>query len=180
MVKVKEVAFKVGSVMVGVTHIDIKESAEELEVYLRQQKNARIKERVQALYLIKVQHLDICAIAKTLGKHRSTVQRWLADYRSGGIDAFVKFGTSTGRTKVIPNWAVESLKKQLEQPDGGFQRYTQIQHWLDKVLGVQAEYATVHYLTRYRLKAKLKVPRPRNIKQDEQKLEAFKKTLATT
>jgi len=32
--------------MAGITHIDIKESAEELEAYVRQQKNARIKERV--------------------------------------------------------------------------------------------------------------------------------------
>lgn len=159
--------------MAGVTHIDIKESAEELEAYVRQQKNARIKERVQALYLIKVEHIDICAIAKTLGKHRSTVQRWLADYRLGGIDAVVEFGTSTGRTKVIPNWAVESLLKQLEQPDRGFQRYTQIQHWLDTVLGVQAEYATVHYLTRYRLKAKLKVPRKKQHKTRPAKTRGF-------
>ena len=110
--------------MAGITPIDIKESAEELEAYVGQQKKVRIKERVQALYLIKVQHMDLWTIAKTLGKHRSTVQRWLADYRFGGIDAVVKFGTSTGRQKVIPNWAVESLKKQLEQPEGGFQRYT--------------------------------------------------------
>jgi len=39
--------------MAGVTHIDIKESVEELEAYIRQEKNARIKQRVQALYLIR-------------------------------------------------------------------------------------------------------------------------------
>ncbi|MEH1845360.1 MAG: hypothetical protein V7L25_10275 [Nostoc sp.] len=49
--------------------------------------------------------------------------------------------------------------------------------WLDITLGVEAEYATVHHLARYRLKAKLKVPRPRNRKQDEEKLKALKKTL---
>lgn len=125
--------------MTGGTHIDIKEGAEELEVDVRQQKTARIKERVQALYLIKVQHMDICTIAKTLGKHRSTIQRWLADYRLGGIDAVVELGTSTGRTRLIANWAVASLKQQLEQPEGGFESYIQIQQWLDTVLGVQAE-----------------------------------------
>ena len=132
--------------MAGVTHIDIKESAQELEAYVRQQKNARIKERVQALYLIKVQHMGICAIAKTLGKNRSTVQRWLADYRLGGIDAVVEFGTSTGRTRVIPNWAVESLKKQLKEPEMGFASYKQIQQWLNTVLGIEVQYATVHNL----------------------------------
>jgi len=163
--------------MTGVVHIKIRESVEELEGLVRQQKNARLKERIQALYLIKSQEMKVSAIAKILGKHRGTVHRWLADYRQGGIKAVVEFGTSSGRRRAIPDWAVSSLKQQLEQPEGGFQRYTQIQKWLDITLGVEAEYATVHHLARYRLKAKLKVPRPRNRKQDEEKLKAFKKTL---
>lgn len=166
--------------MTGVVHINIQESVEELEGLVHQQKKARLKERLQALYLIKAQELKVSAIAKILGKHRGTVHRWLADYREGGIEAVVEFGTSSGRKRAIPDWAVSSLKKQLEEPEGGFQRYTQIQHWLDITLGVQAEYATVHYLARYRLKAKLKVPRPRNLHQDKQKLEAFKKTSVMT
>ncbi len=165
--------------MAGVTQIEIQESVEELEELLREQKKSRCKERIQALYLIKGQKMSVSEIAKLLGRHRGTVQRWLADYRQGGIETVVEFGTSSGRKRVIPPWAVSSLEKQLEQPDGGFQRYTQIQQWLDSTLGVEAEYATVHHLVRYRLKAKLKVPRPRNKKQDEEKLEAFKKTLAT-
>ncbi len=166
--------------MAGMIHIDIKETVEELERLVRQQKDTLLLVRIQALYLIKAQGMSVCAIAKTLGKHRATVQRWLADYREGGISQMLEFGTSTGRTRIIPSWAVESLKKQLENPSGVFKRYTQVQHWLDTVLGVQAEYATVHNLVRYKLKAKLKVPRPYNCKQDEQKLEAFKKTLAMT
>lgn len=125
--------------MTGVVHINIQESVEELEGLVRQQKNTRIKERLQALYLIKAQDLKMSAIAKILGKHRGTVHRWLADYREGGIEAVVEFGTSSGRKRAIPDWAVSSLKKQLEEPEGGFQRYTQIQHWLDITLGVQAE-----------------------------------------
>ncbi len=104
----------------------------------------------------------------------------MADYREGGIKAVLEFGTSPGRARVIPDWAVSSLKKQLEQAEGSFQRYTQIQQWLDSSLGVQAEYATVHNLARYKLKAKLKVPRPCSQKQDKEKLEAFKKTSETT
>ena len=129
--------------MVGVTHIDILESVEELEALVRQEDNVRLKERLQALYMIKNQGISVCAIAKILGKHRSTVQRWLADYRKTGIETMLEFGLSPGRTRVIPNWAVESLKKQLEQPEIGFAGYKQIQHWLGKVLGIEAEYATV-------------------------------------
>ena len=50
--------------MTGVVHIDIQESVEELESLVRQQKNARLKERVQALYLIKAQQMNVCAIAR--------------------------------------------------------------------------------------------------------------------
>lgn len=166
--------------MAGVTHIEILESVEELETLVRQQKNARLKERIQTLYLLKAQGMSVGESAKTLGKHRATLQRWLADYRSGGIDQMLEFGASTGRTRIIPSWAVESLKKQLEDPSGVFKRYTQVQQWLDTVLGVKADYATVHNLVRYQLKAKLKVPRPHNCQQDKQKLEAFKKTSLTT
>ncbi|MFH7029561.1 MAG: transposase [Heteroscytonema crispum UTEX LB 1556] len=165
--------------MAGITHIEIQESTNELEALLRQQDNARLKQRVQVLYMIKTQKISVSAIAKILGKHRGTVQRWLADYREGGMDRMLEFGVSPGRTRVIPNWAVESLNKQLAEPEIGFPGYKQIQSRLATVLGVEAEYATVHHLVRYRLKAKLKVARPRNCKQNTQKLEDFKKNSAT-
>ncbi|MGH8001148.1 MAG: hypothetical protein ACREPR_17400 [Brasilonema sp.] len=49
--------------MAGVTHIEIQESVEELEALVRQQNNARLKERLQALYMIKNQGITVCAIA---------------------------------------------------------------------------------------------------------------------
>lgn len=45
--------------MAGVTHIDIQESVEELESLVRQQTNLRLKERLQALYLIKNQGIGV-------------------------------------------------------------------------------------------------------------------------
>ncbi|MEH2414952.1 hypothetical protein [Nostoc sp.] len=47
--------------MAGVTHIEIEESVEELEELLRHQKQYRLKERIQALYLIKGQEMSVCA-----------------------------------------------------------------------------------------------------------------------
>jgi transposase len=166
--------------MSGVVHIEIQESVEELESFVRQQNNPRLKERLQALYMIKNQGLSVSASAKILGRHRSTVQRWLAGYRQTGIKGLLQFEVSPGRTKTIPNWAVESLKKKLEDPEMGFAGYKEIQQWLSQVLGIEAKYATIHHLVRYRLKAKLKVPRPKNCKQDQEKKEAFKKTWVTT
>lgn len=149
---------------------------EELEKHLLKQKNPRLKERIQALYLLKGRQMtSVIEIAGVLGRHRATVQRWLAAYRQGGIEAMLEFKFSPGRKPIIPQWAVGSLEKQLEQPQG-FKRYTQVQMWLETTLGVKATYATVHHLTRYKLKAKLKASRPRNYKQAKDQLEQFKKT----
>ena len=76
--------------------------------------------------------------------------------------------------------AAESLKKRLADPEPGFGSYTQVQQWLSETLNVEAEYATVHHLVRYRLGAKLKAARPVHTKQDPEAREGFKQPSATT
>ncbi|WP_324976990.1 helix-turn-helix domain-containing protein [Nostoc sp.] len=41
---------------------------------------------------------NLSAIAKILGKHQGTVQRWLAHYRDGRIKGILEFGMSLGRS----------------------------------------------------------------------------------
>lgn len=75
---------------------------------------------------------------------------------------------------------MSSLKRRLDDPEGGFGSYTQVQQWLSETLDIEAEYATLHHLVRYRLNAKLKAARPVHAKQNPEALEAFKQTSATT
>lgn len=167
--------------MSGVTSIEVKESEQELEQLLQEQTNGKMKERLQVLYLLKLpQASSISQIAKVIGKDRGTVQRWLGIYRDQGLDALLEVKKSPGRPRVIPEWAVASLKRRLEQAESGFKSYSEVQQWLVDMLGVTAEYRTVHETVRYRLKAKLKTGRPTHSKQDQIKLEAFKKTLLRT
>ena len=70
---------------------------------------------------------------------------------------------------------LSQLQEQLQQAQG-FKSYGQIQHWLEQRFGKAVKYKTVYKTVRYRLHAKLKVPRPRSIKQDEQSVSLFKKT----
>jgi hypothetical protein len=72
------------------------------------------------------------------------------------------------------------LWKRLQEPDNGFASYGAIQQWLSQTLGVEAEYHAVYQMTRYRLKAKLKVVRPQHYKQDLEQRSAFKKTSLLT
>ena len=87
---------------------------------------------------------------------------------------------SPGGVRVIPQWAETALAKRLQEPEHGFKSYGQVQQWLAEKLGVEAEYHAVYQMTRYRLKAKLKVARPQNRKQDTEQRAAFKQTLNST
>ena len=167
--------------MVGVTSIDVPESLDNLTQRLRQAETATIKERLQVLYWLKQDNPpSISAIAKALGKHRSTIQTWLSKYRYGGVAAMLEIKKSPGGVRVIPQWAEATLAKRLLDPHHGFSSYGQVQQWLLETLGVEAQYHAVYQMTRYRLKAKLKVARPQNYKQNTEQRSGFKKTLPMT
>jgi hypothetical protein len=87
---------------------------------------------------------------------------------------------SLGGVRVIPQWAEEALAKRLQDPNHGFSSYGEVQQWLAQTLGIEAQDHAVYQMTHYRLKAKLKVARPQNSRQNLQQREAFKKTLLMT
>ncbi|MBM0740764.1 helix-turn-helix domain-containing protein (plasmid) [Phormidium sp. CLA17] len=168
--------------MAGVSAIAIKESLEELGTRLRAVEQPILKERLQVLYWLKQAHApSVSQIAIAIGRHRGTVQKWLALYRAQGLEALlVVKPTPGGGNRVIPMWAEVALAKRLQEPSNGFSSYGKVQQWLLESLGVEAEYHAVYQMTRYRLKAKLKVARPQNIKQNRVQREAFKQTSQTT
>jgi len=161
--------------MAGTSGLVIEESKEQLEGMLKKEKNLKMQQRLQVLYLMQSEKMPINKIGVSMGKHRATIHRWLEQYQSGGIAEMLSIKKPTGRPRKIPQWAEKSLEKQLEKPEG-FKSYGQIQRWLETTLGITAAYRTVHELTRCRLKAKLKVGQKPSPKQDREKIEAFKKT----
>ena len=86
---------------------------------------------------------------------------------------------SPGGVRVIPQWAENALAKRLQESNG-FQSYYAVQQWLAETLGIEAEYHAVYQMTRYRLKAKLKVARPQNSLQNSEQREALAPTSLTT
>ena len=167
--------------MVGVTSIEVQESLDNLTQRLGQAETATIKERLQVLYRLKQDNPpSISAIAKALGKHRSTIQTWLSLYRYGGVAAMLEIKKSPGGVRVIGQWAEATLAKRLLDPHHGFSSYGEVQQSLSETLAVEAQYHAVYQMTRYRLKAKLKVAREQNYKQNTQQRSGFKKTLPMT
>jgi transposase len=156
--------------------IEISESVEYLDKSLRHARSAKQKERLQMLWWLKsgqvTQHQEL---AQRLGRNGSTVTRWLAKYRKGGLHELLEAKVSRGKAWEIEGEMLEQLQARLEQSEG-FKSYSEIQQWLATQFGKVVNYKTVYKTVRYRLKAKLKVPRPQSSKQDPTAVEQFKKT----
>jgi transposase len=167
--------------MVGMTSVEIKESLEELAVLLKSAKTPKEKERLQVLYWLRQDNPpNILTIAHAIGNHRNTLQTWLMQYRSGGVEAMLLVKKSPGGVRVIPQWAEDALLKRLQNPEHGFESYGAVQQWLSDTLGIESEYHAVYQMTRHRLNAKLKVARPQHCKQDPARREAFQQTSPMT
>jgi putative transposase len=81
---------------------------------------------------------------------------------------------SSGRSRKIDREIEKCLVEELKDPEG-FISYGEVQQWLKLMWDVEISYTGVHKMVRYRLKSKLKVPRPCHIKQKEGVVESFKK-----
>jgi transposase len=156
--------------------LDISESAQHLEAQLKTARTASDKERLQMLWWLKTgqltQHQEI---AQRLGRDLSTISRWLQRYRQGGLTALLEVKVAPGQPPKISPEVFAALKTQLDSVSG-FSSYGEIVIWLKTYHHVEVSYATVYYWVHYRLKAKLKVPRPTSAQQDPAAVELFKKT----
>ena len=159
----------------GKLKIEISESIEILSDLLKQEKDLKKKERIQALYWIKSNLVEsVENLAALSRKHRTTVSRWLSSYREGGIETMLDIYKSSGRKPDIPLEIQQALINELTEQEG-FSSYKEIQIWLYTVHDLDVSHIVVHDTVRYRLKAKLKVPRRSNVKKDANAEVEFKK-----
>ncbi len=161
--------------MSGVLKIEIAESVETLKEKLKKERNSRNQHKIQVLYWLKTKQAEsVEHLAVLTGKHRTTISRWLSQYRAGGIEELLLLKKSSGRSRVIPPEIEAKLQEELKDKEG-FSSYKEIQTWLKVCGDLEVDYRLVHKLVRYRLKGKLKVPRPVHVKQEPEAVETFKK-----
>lgn len=155
--------------------IDISESLEELEKALKHTNSASSKERLQMLYWLKSgQVTSRRSLAERLGRDEATITRWIRKYRDGGRLSLLSVKHAPGKVSSVKGEELKQLKERLKDPQG-FHSYSQIQQWLSTKLEVNIAYKTVYQLIRYKLGAKLKVPRPKSLKQHPESQSHFKK-----
>lgn len=156
-------------------NIEITESEEELKKRLQTARLANQKEQLQMLWWLKTGQVNKQQeLGKRLGRDTSTVTRWLQKYRLGGLPSLLEIKKAPGAKRKINDDAIAALDIELKT-EKGFSSYGAIVEWLKQEHGLDVEYGTVYAWVRYRLGAKLKVPRPQSYKQDEELVSEFKK-----
>ena len=161
--------------MASILRLEILETAQELKDLLTHQKSSRIKERLQALYLYKIGKLTSRRdLAQAVGRDEATLSRWFHKYRCEGLDGLLEQKGRRGRKPEISKEALDKLKHRLADPEG-FNSYGEIRVWLQENCNIETAYHVVYKTVRYRLKSKLKVPRPQSSKVDLEEQEHFKK-----
>jgi Transposase and inactivated derivatives len=89
---------------------------------------------------------SVLSVAVRVGKHRTTIQRWLSSYRSGGIAELLYQKPRSGRPRIMTAETVDRLSKELLDPEG-FSSYKEVHQWLTTCCEVPVAYRTVHQWT---------------------------------
>ena len=155
--------------------VEVRESVGELKHRLHHAITSSTRERVQMLYWIKSNAIATRQeLSQKLGRDESTIYRWLKRYQQGGISNLLEVKTPPGKKSQISAQQMSQLEERLSQPQG-FKSYGEIQDWLNRELGIELAYKSVHKIVRYKLKAKLKTPRPQSPKAKSEVQDTFKK-----
>ncbi len=140
--------------------LEIKESSEELKHLLDKQTSVQMKERLQALYLLKTGTLSTLQdLSSVLVRDPSTIYRWFQKYKQEGLEGLLKPYKSPGKTTTIPLAAMVKLKQYLEEHEG-FTSYGEIQTWLKEECGVEVSYHVVYRAVHQKLNATIKGTKP--------------------
>lgn len=155
--------------------LDIKESEQELKERMQRARHAIQLAKLQMLWWVKsAQVVQQQELATRLGRNTSTITRWLQRYRTGGLAALLEIKAAPGATPIMNQTVLSALQEKLSQAEG-FSSYGEIVDWLKSEHGLDVNYGTVYQWVRYRLEAKLKVPRPKSYRQEPEAVERFKK-----
>jgi hypothetical protein len=99
----------------------------------------------------------------------------LKQYNDGGLSSLLKLRRSTGRPSSIPSEVIAGISTKISEESCEFKSYKEIAAWVEDNYQVSIKYQTLHKQVRYRMKAKLKVPRRLSSKKDPAAAIEFKK-----
>ena len=158
-------------------HVETSLECDQLQQLIRQQTDARQRDRLRAVALAR-QQLTAPQIAAVLGYSRRAVQGWIERYNSSGIEG-LKDRPGRGRGQRLSEEQIEQLRRRLDEPprpeDGVCAlRGKDVRRILQNDFGVlytlDATYKLLH-----RTGYSCLMPRPVHPKNDPAAMEAFKR-----
>jgi transposase len=148
------------------------DSAAALKARYQREAVGEVRTRLQALWRLR-QGASVKETAQAVGAHYRTVQRWLGDYRRGGVAA-VTARRSGGHGLPARLSAEQAAALRAEAARGTFRTATEVRDWIAAQFGVQYGAGGI-YSVLARLGLHPKVPRPVNPKADPAAQAAWKK-----
>lgn len=149
----------------------VEDTPEALRERYRREKDAEVRTRLHALWLLRLEW-DMEVVARTVGVHYRTVQRWVGWYRQGGI-AEVRARRGGGHGQ--PSWLTPGQEGAVaeEAAKGSFTTAEDVRRWVSEEFGVTYRPKGIYGLLR-RVRCRPKAPRPIHAKADPQAQEAWK------
>lgn len=148
------------------------DSAAALKVQYQAERRGEVRSRLQALWLLR-QGQSIRETTAVVGAHYRTVQRWVTDYRRGGVAAVLarRRGGHGQPRRLRPEQEAALV---AEARRGTLHTAGDVQQWLRDQFGVHYTAGGIYSLLA-RLRIHPKVPRPANPKADPAAQAAWKK-----
>lgn len=158
-------------------NLDITESVLELTKLLAKQKTLKTEKRLKSLLAIKSSKFETRqGVANYVGVHIRTLERWINNYKIGGIDQMLLDKPKNKTSKIITPTIHNGLRERVNDAHNPFLGYWDAQNWVKQEYGVDIKYQRIREYLIQHFKTKLKTPRKSHYKKDEQAEKAFLKT----
>jgi transposase len=149
------------------------DTEEVLRAAYRAEQRVDVRQRLQALWLLRSGERKLDEVATVVGVHYRSVQYWVAWYREGGLAAVRSHRIGGyGQTSRLTPEQQEQLAQEVET--GRFHNATAIRAWVAETFGVSYTEGGMYSLLE-RLRCKPKVPRPLHEQANLAKQEAWKR-----
>lgn len=139
----------------------------------RAEQRVDVRQRLQALWLLRSGDRKLDEVAAVVGVHDRSVQYWVAWYRGGGLAAVRRHRSGgDGQTSRLTPEHQEQLAQEVET--GRVHNATAIRAWVAETFGVRYTEGGMYSLLE-RLRCGPKVPRPLHEKANLADQEAWKR-----
>lgn len=157
--------------------LDITESVSELKKLLLKQKTIKGEKRIKCLLDIKNSKFDTRQeLADYLLVHIRTLERWVSDYKDGGVVLMLNDRPKNKQSKIITPAIHKGLEQRVNDPHNPFLGYWDAQNWVMQEYGIDVKYQRIREYLKQHFRTKLKTPRKSHYKKDEEAEKAFLKT----